>query len=107
MPGAILHVGATVMCSHGGQATPTVPNPRVMVSGQPTVLQTAPYAVAGCAMPPPTAGNGPCVTAQWVTGSVRVLSLGQPFALQTGQSLCTPTGTPLIPSVVQPRVLAT
>ncbi|MBE1273629.1 MULTISPECIES: hypothetical protein [Enterovibrio] len=106
MPGNLLHVGATVMCSHGGQANPTVPNPRVMVSGNATVLQTAPYTVAGCAMPPPTAGNGPCVTAQWVTGTVRVLSLGQPLVLNTSQSVCAPTGTPLIPSVVQPRVVA-
>ncbi len=94
------------MCSHGGQANPTVPNPRVMVSGNATILHTAPYTVAGCAMPPPTAGNGPCVTAQWVTGTVRVLSLGQPLVLNTSQSVCAPTGTPLIPSVVQPRVVA-
>ena len=35
MPGFLVHVGATVLCSHGGQAQPTVPNPRVTVSGQP------------------------------------------------------------------------
>ena len=29
MPGFLLHVGATVLCAHGGQAQPTVPNPRV------------------------------------------------------------------------------
>jgi len=41
------------MCSHGGQAQPTVPNPRVTVSGQPTVTVSGPYLVAGCAFPPP------------------------------------------------------
>ena len=35
MPGFVLHVGATVLCAHGGQAQPTAPNPRVLVSGQP------------------------------------------------------------------------
>ena len=65
MPGFLVHVGATVLCSHGGQAQATVPNPRVTVSGQPTVTITAPYVVAGCALPPPIAANGPCVTAQW------------------------------------------
>ena len=35
MPGFFVHVGATVMCMHAGQAQPTVPNPRVTVSGQP------------------------------------------------------------------------
>lgn len=107
MPGPMLHVGATVLCAHGGQAQPTVPNPRVLVSGQPTVLQTAPYVVAGCAMPPPPAGNGPCVTAQFITGSIRARSLGQPFLLMDSQAIAVPTGTPLIPTVVQPRVIAT
>jgi len=103
----MLHIGATVLCAHGGQATPTVPNPRVMVSGQPTVLLTSPFVVAGCTFPPPPAANGPCVTAQYVTGSVRVLSLGQPLLLMDSQAICAPTGTPLIPTVVQPRVIAT
>ena len=48
MPGFVLHVGATVMCAHGGQAQPTAPNPRVLVSGQPITTMTAPYVVAGC-----------------------------------------------------------
>ncbi|MEP6068053.1 MAG: hypothetical protein ABJ246_19620 [Paracoccaceae bacterium] len=107
MPGPMLHFGATVLCSHAGQAQPTVPNPRVLVSGQPTVAQTGPWVVAGCAMPPPIAGNGPCVTAQFLTGSVRVLSLGQPLVLMDSQSIAVPTGTPLIPVASQFRVIAT
>src|ERR1041385_6457591 len=96
MPGFLLHVGAQVLCAHGGQATPTAPNPRVLVSGQPTVLVTTPYAVAGCGFPPPPAGNGPCVTAQWTTGTVRVTSNGQPLLVQSSQGLCAPTGTPVM-----------
>ena len=42
MPGFLLHVGATVLCAHGGQAQPTVPNPRVIVMGQPTVADDEP-----------------------------------------------------------------
>ena len=103
MPGFLLHVGATVMCAHGGQAQPAVPNPRVLVSGQPTVTIASPYLVAGCAMPPPTAGNGPCVTAQFVTAATRVLSNGQPLLLIDSQAVCVPTGTPLIPAVTQVR----
>jgi hypothetical protein len=106
MPGFLLHVGATVMCAHGGQAQPAVPNPRVLVSGQPTVTIASPYIVAGCAMPPPSAGNGPCVTAQYVTAATRVLSNGQPLLLIDSQAVCVPTGTPLIPSVTQVRVTA-
>ena len=27
MPGPLLHLGATVLCAHGGQATPSAPGP--------------------------------------------------------------------------------
>ncbi len=106
MPGFLLHVGATVMCMHGGQAQPTVPNPRVLVSGQPIVTQPPPYVVAGCPFVPP-GGNGPCVTAQWVVGAVRVMASGQPVLLQTSVAVCAPTGTPLNILVTQTRVTGT
>jgi hypothetical protein len=102
MPGFLLHVGATVLCAHGGQAMLTSPNPRVMVGGQPVVTQAAPYTVAGCAFVPP-AGNGPCVTAQWIVGATRVLVGGTPALLQDSQAICTPTGTPLTVVVTQVR----
>jgi hypothetical protein len=104
MPGLMLHVGATVLCAHAGQAQPTAPNPRVTLSGQPSVLLTAPYVVAGCPLPP--VAGGPCVSAQWITGTLRVTSNGQPLLLQTSQAICAPTGTPLLPIVMQTRVTA-
>ena len=107
MPGYLLHVGATVLCAHGGQAQPTVPNPRVRVGGQPIVTQPMPYVVAGCPFPPPPAGNGPCLTAQWVVGAVRVTANGQPVLLQDSQAICAPTGTPLNVLVTQVRVRGT
>jgi hypothetical protein len=99
-------MGATVMCSHGGQALPTVPSPRVLVSGMPIATIAAPYAVAGCAFVPP-AGNGPCVTAQWSVGAVQVTSEGQPVVIMTGIAVCVPTGTPLLPVSAQTRAIAT
>src|SRR5262245_30356822 len=104
MPGPLLHLGATVMCSHGGQATPTVPNPRVLVSGQPVAVMATPYVVAGCAFVPP-GGNGPCVTAQLVAAATRVLIGGQPAVLLDSQAICAPTGTPLRPVASQTRVI--
>jgi hypothetical protein len=104
MPGFLLHLGATVLCSHAGQAQPTAPNPRVMVNGTPTVTLAAPYVVAGCALSPPPAANGPCVTAQFVTAATRVTSNGQPLLLLDSQAICAPTGTPLIIVVTQTRV---
>jgi hypothetical protein len=105
MPGFVLHVGATVQCAHGGQAQPTVPMPRVKVMGQPVTTQL-PYAIAGCANPPPPAQVGPCVTATWLTAAMRVKAMGQPLLLQDSQSTCVPTGTPLMIAVTQTRVKA-
>jgi uncharacterized Zn-binding protein involved in type VI secretion len=104
MPGFLLHLGAQVQCAHAGQAQPTVTNPRVTVSGQPIVMNAAPYAVAGCPFPPPPNGNGPCVTAQWVTSALRVTSNGLPVLLQDSQAVCAPTGTPLLILTTQVRV---
>ena len=104
MAGFLLHQGATVLCSHGGQAIPTGPNPRVLVSGQPTALLPIPWTVAGCPLVPPPLPR--CVLAQWLLGTLRVTSNGQPLVVQTGQAICTPTGTPLVPVVMQTRVNA-
>jgi hypothetical protein len=98
-------LGATVICSHGGQATPVAPFPRVTVGGQPVATLASPYAVAGCPFPP--VSGGPCVTAQWVTGATRVLAGGAPLLIQSGNAICAPTGVPLLPLVAQPRVTAT
>jgi uncharacterized Zn-binding protein involved in type VI secretion len=103
MPGFLLHVGATVMCAHAGQAQPTVPNPRVKVNGQPIVTQTTMYTIAGC---PFTTSGGPipCVTGQWVSAATRVFAGGQPVLLQDSQAVCIPNGTPLNIVVTQTRV---
>ncbi len=105
MPGPVLHLGATVLCSHAGTATPTSPFPRVLLGGQPVVTTASPYVVVGCALT--GSPNPPCATGQWLVGAVRVLAGGVPLALQTGSSTCVPTGTPLLPVAVQPRVVAT
>ena len=85
---------------------PTAPIPRVLVAGQPAATIAAPYGVVGCPFVPP-GGNGPCVTGQWIVGATRVLIMGQPAAIMAIGSICAPTGTPLIPVAVQPRVIAT
>ena len=103
MPGYLLHLGATVMCAHGGQAQPTVTNPRVTVSGQPITTLPAPYIVAGC--PFNVSGSPvPCVTGQWTTAATRVTSNGMPVLLLDSQATCIPNGTPLIISTTQVRV---
>lgn len=102
MPGFLLHVGATVICAHAGQAQPVVPAPRVLLGGQPTVTQSGPYVIAGCPFVSPN--PGPCVSAQWIVAATRVLVSGVPVVLQDSQAVCVPTAAPLTPLVTQVRV---
>jgi hypothetical protein len=100
MAGFLLHVGAVVMCAHGGQAQPTVPNPRVMVMGMPTVTVAGPWVVAGC--PLASIPSPPCLTGQWSVGTVRVTSLGQPLRV----AITAPGPGALLPASMQTRVQA-
>ena len=102
MPGFILHMGASIMCMHAGQAQPTAPNPRVKVTGQSITLQSGIYSVNGCALT--GTPNPPCVTAQWVSAATRIRASGVPVLLQDSQAICTPTGTGLNVIATQVRV---
>jgi len=106
MPGFLVHLGAIVTCSHAGQAQPVVTNPRVSVGGMPTITLADSFVVAGCSFVPP-GGNGPCVTAQWMTAATRITSSGQPLVLLDSQAICAPTGTPLLILSTQTRVTGT
>ncbi|MGY1409192.1 MULTISPECIES: hypothetical protein [unclassified Luteimonas] len=101
----ILHLGATVLCMHAGNAVPTMPFPRVSVSAQPVVQVTTPYVIAACtqaSVPAPF-----CATGQWVVGATRVLAGGLPVAIVGGTALCVATGTGMQAVATQTRVLAT
>jgi hypothetical protein len=106
MPAPILHVGAVVTCAHGGTAFPAMASTSVFVSGNAIVTLASPYVVSGCPFTPP-AGNGPCVTAQWIAGSRAVMSHGMPVVTLASESVCQPTGTPLEPVSAQLLVQAT
>jgi hypothetical protein len=106
MPGFLLDVSAMVFCAHApGAAQPSPPNPRVTVSGNPIVTQSAVYVIAGCALT--GTPNPPCATGQFTSGATRVKSLGQPVLLADSPSVCTPTGTPLTVMTTQVRVKGT
>jgi hypothetical protein len=105
--GYMLDTSSTVMCLHAGQAQAAGSNPRVKMNGQPIVVQTNSYTVSGCTMPPPNAGNGPCVSAQWTSAATRVKAGGAPVLTKDSQAVCTPTGTGLNIVNTQLRVKAT
>jgi hypothetical protein len=103
MPGFMLHVGATVVCSDPvpGQATPQMSNPRVRVGGKGTILLLAPYVVSGCGR------NSPCTAGSFTQGARRVKSMGQPVVLTDSQSTTVPNASLLLPRRSQTRVRAT
>lgn len=105
MPGYLIQQGATVMCAHGGQAVATVPSPDLSLDGLPAAVVPDPWAVVGCPGVPTVIP--PCVTAQWVLGTTRVTSYGQPLVIDAGVAVCAPGGTPLLPILTQVRVTAT
>lgn len=107
MPGLALTQSAAVMCVHAGQAQPTTPLPRVLLSGTPAIGMSTAYLVAGCPFVLPSGTPSPCVTATWVAAALRVTSGGIPLVLQDSTAVCAPNGTGLIVSFSgQTRVTA-
>ena len=104
MAGHILHQGARVLCKHAGIAEPDQIDSRVTVSGQAvmTVLRT--YTVTACSLN--GSSSPPCTKATWIKGAERVSASGLPVAIDTGQSLCVPSGNVLDPKQFQQRVTA-
>ena len=107
MSAYLLDRGATVMCSHGGSATPMTTSTRVKANGQSIVTQTSTYSISGC---PYTTAAGvpmPCVTAQWTSAATRVRAGGEPVLLKDSQATTTPNGVSLTVSSTQMRVKGT
>ena len=106
MPGFLIQQGALVQCAHGAPATPLEPNPSVTLSGMPSCLLPDAWIVAGC---PGVVASGipPCVSAQWLSGTTRVNSNGQPLLVQSSTAVSLSNGTPLLPAMAtQTRVSA-
>lgn len=107
MPGFILHVGAAIICPHGGQVSAITANSRVFVGRQPVVTQSDMFPVVGCPFTTPI-GAHPCVVTKWLVPATRVLVNGQPVILQDSTGICqsadqTPQGPPNV-IVTQVRV---
>jgi hypothetical protein len=117
MPGLMLHVGATLQCTHVAPATIGPGQTRVLVSGQPVATVSNLIAVAGCPFQifvGVATKLQPCVKVQWTMLSARVKVMGQPVLLQPtpgpGSGLCQsveqiPQGPPVV-TTLQTRVIA-
>lgn len=91
MPGNLLHVGAQLMCPHGGTVSIVSSNTRVMVGGQPVATAADTFTIAGCPFQIPTPGGPkpqPCVTIQWMQPALRSTVSGTPPVLSTSVGMC-------------------
>ena len=114
MPGFLVHVGASMMCSHGGTVSVVPGQPRVMLGGQPAATMADQYPVAACPFQVPVGAGTkpqPCVKVQWTVPATRVFVNRQPVILQTstgiGQSAEQIPGGPPTVAVTQVRVRGT
>ena len=98
MADSVMHVGAMVLCAHGGAAFPTGADPRVRMSGQPVVTTSTRFAISACP------GAPACVSGRFTAGAQRVFASGIPVVLSTSPSVSQPEPLALRVVATQPRV---
>ncbi|MDQ7263120.1 hypothetical protein NM680_15095 [Paracoccus sp. PS-1] len=97
----LLHMGATILCPHGGQAQPGSSSTRVQLGGQPAVTVAHMMTIAGCSFSTPD-GPKPCTQVQWTTPATRVTIEGSPALLSSSGGICIGAAGPAGP----PQVVA-
>ena len=108
MPGYLLHVGATVLCAHGGQAQPTVAEPAgARSAASRSTTQPAPYTVAGCPFVPPARQRPVRHRAVGRRRAARAWRAASRCCCRTARPSARRPGTPLTIVVTQVRVKGT
>ncbi len=114
MPAPILDTSSALLCPHSAKISHAPSQVRVLINKAPALTAPDIATIAGCPfqIPAPSGTKpSPCVTVQWLSPAKRVFANHQPVLLQISNSLCkspeqAPQG-PVVPSVVQPKVLGT
>ena len=88
MPSAILQMGCTIQCPHGGQATAVPSNTKVKVDGAFALLPSDTYTIAGCSFTLPNGTPSPCLTIQWLGEATKVKINGTGPLLESSSGLC-------------------
>lgn len=88
MAAAMLQLGCTIQCPHGGMVNPVTANSRVRAGGAFVLLVSDTFPVAGCPFTLPGPKPSPCVLVQWQLPAQRVTVNGQAVLLETSIGLC-------------------
>lgn len=83
--GDLLTANATMMCPHGGQVTP-VPSLSVTHGGEPILVNTDSFPIAGCLFNPVV--PRPCIQVNWVTTALRSTAGGSAPLTTDSVGLC-------------------
>jgi hypothetical protein len=105
MSSPLLNMSSVLMCQHGGHCQPTSISQRVTLSGAPCLRLGDQMPIVGC-VPPSLPGIPlvPCMSAQGITGTARIRSMGQPILTLQSTVLTQPTGRYLPSQPVRGRL---
>ena len=95
MPGYILTIASTIMCTHGGQAMLTTANAQVKVDGVPALIESDIHPVVGCPFTVPPGKPQPCIRIEWTGGAMMCKANGTGVLTQSSIGKCiSPEGAP-------------
>ena len=101
MPGPFLTTAATIMCTHGGQATLSTANQKVK-AGAAVLLESDVHTVAGCSFSLPS-GPMPCLRIEWAAGASSVkVNGGKPLVMSSVGKCLNSAGAPQGVAIVVP-----
>src|ERR1700750_2803770 len=85
--GELLSASAVLMCPHGGTVTAVPSSSKVTLGGDPIVLATDTFTIAGCSfmigMVP-----SPCTLVQWQSPALKCTSDGTPLLTTDSVGMC-------------------
>lgn len=85
---AILQMGVTMQCPHGGMVIATPTNMQVRVGGAFALLQNDVYTVVGCPFTVPGPKPQPCIKVMWQAPAVMITIGGQAVLTEASVGLC-------------------
>ncbi len=86
--GELLSASAVLTCPHGGTVSAVPSSSKVTLGGDPIVLATDTFTIAGCAFTLPPAVPSPCVLVQWQSPAVKCASDGTPLLTTDSVGMC-------------------
>ena len=84
--GDYLTASSILMCAHGGMVSPIPANSTITLGGEPILLASDAFPIAGCAFSP--GAPHPCVQVQWIVTAERGVATGAAALTTDSVGLC-------------------